>query len=118
MPVAVTAQGLVHRGIGAFGVGGNAGARVWDAVGAQCLDKACEVTASANVAVNSAMLKPIRKCWKAAVHSALGGRGAMGTATTGIERMTGFRRTESRREEALAKAIARWLALPPHRAQH
>ena len=117
---AVTAQGLVHRGIGAFGVGGSAGARVWEAVGAQCLDKACEITASANIATrhNSAMLTPIRKCWKAAVHSALGGRGAKGTATTGIERMTGFRRTESRREEALAKAIARWIALPAHRAQH
>ena len=115
--VGVSAQGLVHRGIGAFGFGGAAGAAVWSAVGAPCLDKACEVTAACNVATNSALLAPVRKCWKAAVHAAIGGRGSKGTATTGIERVTGFRRTEFRREEALAKAVARWLAMPRDRVQ-
>ena len=78
-------------------------------MGAICLDKACEVTAAYNVKVNKDKLAPIRECWEAAVHAALGGRGSKGTATTGIERMTGFMRTSSRREEAHAKAICRWL---------
>jgi hypothetical protein len=110
------APNLVERGVGAFGVGGPAGATVWAAVGAAALDKSAAVSAAANVTAGA--LTELSDEWQHAVSSAIGGRSSRGAAHSAIAATTGFRLTLHRREEALAKAIQRWDSLPSDRLPH
>ena len=107
------APSLVERGIGAFGAGGAPGAAVWSAVGAAALDKGAAVTAAANVTTGG--LADLEDEWRHAAAAAIGGRSSRCAAATAIAASTGFRLTSHRREEALAKAIQRWDALPARR---